>query len=182
MLTILGALLALWHHFWAQFRHLGVTFGAFGMHFLCQKSDWGSKGAQRGATPEIKSPIWTPFGGIFRICSYCLVQQSAYFKHILFSSILGRIEQSTGWAHMQSVHAGAVQTHFSIFTCFLKNSSQQTSFGVHFGDNFRQKIATLSENSVPKNCSKKGAPPHWQTSPYSNAGRLPEKQSRVRAF
>ena len=54
-----------WHHFWDQFRYLGVTFGSFWMHFLCQKTDWGAKGAQRGATPEINSPIWAPFGSHF---------------------------------------------------------------------------------------------------------------------
>ena len=62
ILTILDALLALWHDFWAQFRHLGVTFVAFWMHYLDQKTDWGAKGASRGKTPEINSPFWIPFG------------------------------------------------------------------------------------------------------------------------
>ena len=33
-----------------------------------------------------------------------------------------------------------------------------------------------------KKLFKKRVPPHWQTTPYSNAGRLLEKQPRVRAF
>ena len=57
MLTILVALLALWHHFWAPLGHLGVTFEEFWMHFLCQKTDWGAKGAQRGATPVRSHPF-----------------------------------------------------------------------------------------------------------------------------
>ena len=35
------------------------------MRFLHQKTDWGAKGAQRGATPEIKSLIWAHAGDIF---------------------------------------------------------------------------------------------------------------------
>ena len=40
---------------------------------------------------------------------------------------------------MQSVRAGAVQTYFSIFTCFLKSRSNKPSCGLHFGDDFRLK-------------------------------------------
>ena len=44
--------------------------------------------------------------------------------HSFFSSALGRTEHSTGWAHMQSVHACAVQTHFLVFVIFFKKTSQ----------------------------------------------------------
>ena len=83
MLTILGALLALWHHFWAQLRHLGVTFGAFWMHFSHQKTDWGAKGAQRGGTPVSESPFWTPFGRIFLIF-LVLLEKIMWFTNVSF--------------------------------------------------------------------------------------------------
>ncbi len=38
------------------------------MHFSCKKTDWGAKGATRGAqveSTEINSSISTPFGGQF---------------------------------------------------------------------------------------------------------------------
>ena len=54
------ALLALWHHFWDELRHLGVTFGAFWMYFSYQKSDWGAKGAQRGG---VERASWGSFHG-----------------------------------------------------------------------------------------------------------------------
>ena len=84
MLTILGALLALWHHFWAQLRHLGITFGAFWMHFSSQKTNWGAKGAPRGASTKILSPIWVPFGGNFWCVFVFLVQKSVYLAHAAF--------------------------------------------------------------------------------------------------
>ena len=40
--------LSLWHHFGSQFCHLGVTFGALWIHFLCKKTDWGTKDAPKG--------------------------------------------------------------------------------------------------------------------------------------
>ena len=46
-------------------RHLGVTFGALWTHFSRQKTDWGAKGAPRGATPDIPSPFWTPFWSLW---------------------------------------------------------------------------------------------------------------------
>ena len=51
---ILEAFFGTWEHF-----------GALWAHFLNQKSAWGSKGAPRGATPEIKSPFWRPFEALF---------------------------------------------------------------------------------------------------------------------
>ena len=42
-------------------RHLGVTIEALWMHFSCQKTDWGAKGAPRGVTPVSGSPFWAPF-------------------------------------------------------------------------------------------------------------------------
>ena len=54
-LVLLGSFLK---HLWVP----GSTLGALWAHFLNQTSVWGSKGAPRGATPEIKSPFWTHCG------------------------------------------------------------------------------------------------------------------------
>ena len=54
-LALLGSFLK---HLWVP----GSTLGVLWAHFLNQTSVWGSKGAPRGATPEIKSPFWTHFG------------------------------------------------------------------------------------------------------------------------
>ena len=89
MLTILEALLALWHHFWDQFRHLGVTFGAFWMHFSFQKTNSGAKVGPRGATTKIKAPVWGPFGGNFSCVFVFLMQTSVYLTHVTFFSIFG---------------------------------------------------------------------------------------------
>ena len=59
MLAIWAALLALWHNFWAQLRLLGVTFGAFWMHILCQKTGWGA----------LLVAFWRQFSDVFRIFS-----------------------------------------------------------------------------------------------------------------
>ena len=59
---------------------------------------------------------------------------------------------------MQSVRAGAVQTHFSIFTLFLKNSSYMTSCGVHVGGSFHQKLLFL----MKKGSKKVTAFPGWR--------------------
>ena len=85
-MTILEALLRLWHHFWAQFRHLGVTLGSFWMHFSHQKTDWGAKGAQRGATPEINSPIWGLFWDNFFDFS-CIFRKDRDFSMIFLVAL-----------------------------------------------------------------------------------------------
>ena len=63
--SLLGSFLALLGSFLKHFSVPGSTLGALWAHFLNQKSAWGSKGAPRGATPEIKSPFWRPFGALF---------------------------------------------------------------------------------------------------------------------
>ena len=68
---------------------------------------------------------------------------------------------------MQSVRAGAVQTHFSIFTPFLKTGSPQTSFWLHFGSNFRPKSEFWVKKGLQKMDQKKGA------RPYANEGLWP---------
>ena len=60
---------------------------------------------------------------------------------------------------MQSVHACAVQTHFSVFSCFLKERSLEGAFGVRFGVYFGVFLDILVKKGTSKNASKKGAPP-----------------------
>ena len=119
MLTILGAILALWHHFWAQFRHLGVTFGAFWMHFSFQKTNWGAKGAPRGATTKIKSPIWGALGGHFLDFFEFLMQKGVYLTHVAFFLNFGSALNAFGdglvcnpYTYMQSKHT------FHFLDCF----------------------------------------------------------------
>ena len=89
MLTILGALSALWHHFWAQFGHLGVTFGAFWMHFSSQKTHWGAKGAPRGATTIIPYHIWVPFWDNVLDFSRIFGNKSCVLHMLVFSMNFG---------------------------------------------------------------------------------------------
>ena len=116
--SLLGSFFALLGSFLRHFSVPGSTLGALWAHFLNQKSAWGSKGAPRGATPEIPSPFWRPFGALFsKIFDFLL--KKAVLKYVnFFVRFLVRPERSKGWAHMQSVRAGAVQTHFSVFTLF----------------------------------------------------------------
>ena len=137
--SLLGSFLALLGSFLKHFSVPGSTLGALWAHFLNQKSAWGSKGAPRGATPEINSPFWRPFGALFLNIFVFLLKRAVLKLVAFFLPFFDHPERSMGWAHMQSVRAGAVQTHFSIFTLFLKNGSPQTSFWVDFGDNFHQK-------------------------------------------
>ena len=129
-MTILGALSALWHHFWAQFRHLGGTFGAFWMHFSHQKTDWGAKGAPRGATLEITSPIWGPFGGYFAYIFVCLIEKSVYLTHAVFFLIFWGALSALGdglicnpSTYMQSKHT------FHVLHFFFKKVSWRVQHG-----------------------------------------------------
>ena len=76
----------------------------------------------------------------------------------------GRPGRSMGWAHMQSVRAGAVETHFFVFALFLKNRFQKTSFWIHFGDIFHPKLHFWVKKGLQKMDQKKGA------RPYANKG------------
>ena len=56
---------------------------------------------------------------------------------------------------MQSVRAGAVQTYLSIFTFFLKNSSNKPSFWLHFRYDFCLKLHLLVKKGLQQNVEKK---------------------------
>ncbi len=81
---------------------------------------------------------------------------------------------------MQSVHAGAVQTHFFIFTLLLKSSSQQTSFWAHFRSDFRHKSQFWLKKGLQTNVQKKGAPPYANSSLWPWPGAPWQPPSRAR--
>ena len=85
----------------------------------------------------------------------------------------GRPGRSMGWAHMQSAHACAVETHFFVFAFFLKNRLHMTSFWLHFGTVFCQQSQFWVKKELQKMVQKKVTPPS-QTAGYEHARRLPE--------
>ena len=150
------------------------------MHCSSQKTNWGAKGAPRGASTKIPSPIWVPFGDHFSYLFVFLMQRSVYLTHVVFfSQFLGCTECSWGWAHMQSVHVYAVQTHFSVVAFFLKKGSLGSSTRVHFGIMCCYKFAFCVKRYASKNASRK-VPRQSQTTPYPQVRRPPERQPRVR--
>ena len=68
---------------WEPFPPKVVPNGALWIHFSCQKTDWGAKGAPRGATPVSNSPFWTPFGGQFSYI-FVFLCKNKYLKHAPF--------------------------------------------------------------------------------------------------
>ena len=84
ILHLFGVTLTTSAPFWSQFCHLGITFGALGMHLSCPKTDLGSKGAPRGASPIKQSPFWAPFGGHFSYSCDILRSKSVFLKYITF--------------------------------------------------------------------------------------------------
>ena len=81
--SLLGSFLALLGSFLKHFSVPGSTLGALWAHFLNQKSALGSKGAPRGATPEINSPFWRPVGTLFlNMCVFLL--KKGFWNRLLF--------------------------------------------------------------------------------------------------
>ena len=61
---------------------------------------------------------------------------------------------------MQSVHACAVETHFSVFAVFLNICSLKGANGVKFGVDFGVVVEISVKKGASKKVSKKGAPPY----------------------
>ena len=114
---------------WVRFCTLGVIFGSLWLYFLWQKTEWGAKGAPRDATPEINSPIWRPGEGHLTYVSVFSLKKRVSGISLFFFVILGQPGRSTVWADMQSVHACAVETHFSIFSLLLKTTPKIVHVG-----------------------------------------------------
>jgi hypothetical protein len=122
---------------------LGGTLGSllepFGCTFRVKKQTGAPKVPQEAPPPKFPHPFGPLWEVIFHIFIYFVVQK-VVLKHVpFFLRFWGRPERFKGWAHMQSVRAGSIQTHFSDFVLFLKNGRQQTSFWVNFGSHFRPK-------------------------------------------
>jgi len=120
-------------------------------------------------------------GHVFRICAYVLPQKKTSEIDSFFLRFLGRPERFTGWAHMQSVHACAVQTHFSVFACFLKNRLPRTMCWLHFGSNVHAKLQILAKKRDPQIVPQKGAPPGANKS-LIQSPEAPGDTPRVRVF
>ena len=117
--------------FGATFAPVGSFWGHFGYIFCMKKRTEAPKVLQerpKALTPEIKSRFGSHSEGIFLTFAGKMCVFVVLFAVLFFLRFLSRPERSMGWAHMQSVHAGAVQTHFSVFAFLLKNRFQQTSF------------------------------------------------------
>lgn len=71
---------------------------------------------------------------------------------------------------MQSVHACAVQTHFSVFSCFLKERSLEGAFGVRFGVYFGVFLDILVTKRYFKKCFKKRCPSRLKQGAINNSG------------
>ena len=81
----------------------------------------------------------------------------------------GRPGRSMGWAHMQSAHACAVETHFFVFAFVLKNRLHMTSFWLHFGTVFCQQSQFWVKKSSKK-WLKKRWPPCRKRVPMNKPG------------
>ena len=135
MLAFFGQLFESFFHlrgnFLSNFRLLEALWESYGLIFVVKK--WLGAPNMPQDCPKRRHHLFKGtlcgdiLGTFFHMfCIFCL--KRGVLKYVLlFLRFLGRPEPSTGWAHMQSVHAGAVQTHFSVFAFSLKNRFQQTS-------------------------------------------------------
>ena len=106
---------------------------------------------------------------MFRIfCIFFL--KRAVLKYVpFFLCFLGRPERCTGWAHVQSVHAGAVQTHFCVFTFFSKIASRRLHFGSVLGAIFIKNTVLGGQKGFRKMVQKK-YPPRRKLLPIRGSG------------
>jgi hypothetical protein len=97
---------------------------------------------------------------IFRTISDFSVKTHVLEQVLFFLRFLGRRGRFVGWVHMQSVHACAVETHFSVFAVFLKICSLKGVNGVKFGVDVGVFVEISVKKGASKHVSKKGAPPN----------------------
>ena len=149
------------------------------MHFSCQKTDWGAKGAPRGASTKIKPPIWVPFGGNFSCFLVFLMQKSVYLTHVAFFlnfrgalSALGDGLICNPYTYMQSKHT----FHFLHF--FLKKVPWRVQHRSIWGSVFIKKML-LCKKWRSKNCFKKSAPPDSNRTLFTGREAPGEAASRA---
>ena len=132
-----------WGHFWSPLDAPFVL-----------KNRPGRQRWPRRRHPQNKVTHVDPFGRSFLV--YFLVffvEKWGLETGPFFLRFWGRPERFKGWSHMQSVHACAVQAHFSVFASSLKSRCQQTSCWVALGSHFRPNQYLLVKRS--KNCFRK---------------------------
>ena len=120
-----------------SFSFPGVTLGAPGAYFGSQNMIRGTQNTQEppkkrhlGNKLIHLDTFWTSFLTFFAV----LLLKKMILRHVpIFLRFWGGPERYTGRAHMQSVHACAVQTHFSYFVFSLKSSIQKARFWLHLG-------------------------------------------------
>ena len=122
--ALFGSRWRLWGHFWSTWDALFMS-----------KTDWGAKGAPRGARGGPPPKYTHPFGHlletIVHIFSDVRVKTHVCEEVPFFLRFLGRRGRFVGWVHMQSVRACAVETHFSVFAVFLKIGSLKGANGAN---------------------------------------------------
>ena len=151
--TLLELLLQPWVHFWSTLDALFVS----KIRLRCQTCPKSHH--HQNILPHVGT-FWRHFFIHFSI----FMQTDTYLQHVLFFlRFVGRPGRSTRGAHMQSVHACAVQTHFFVFSFFLKIWSLKGAHGVKFGVYFSVFVDISVKNGASKNVSKKGVPPDSNT-------------------
>ena len=108
------------------------------------------------------APILTSMGIVF-FCGFRapLSFPGTFCSQFTFLRLLSPPERSTGWAHMHSVHASAVQTPLSISALLLKNAFQKTWFWLRFSvtwasDSAKKLKKTLLKTSTLKTMQNAG--------------------------
>ena len=77
----------LWGHFWSNLQLLGALWGHFGLICSVKKRTGAPKVPQerpRALTPEIRSPIWGPFGGILFVHFQVVSLNKMVLKYVPF--------------------------------------------------------------------------------------------------
>ena len=125
-----------------------------------------------GASP----PFWTHllghlFGDFWYMFCVFDAKKGVLGTRPSFIVSLGRIGHSMRWAHVQSVHACAVQTHFSVFAFFLEGAAQKMVKWFRFGFMFEHKCALGAKKGTFKSDVKKVTLPR-EMSPYPRLAGL----------
>ena len=146
----------LWDPFWSHFCNLGMTFGALWLHVFSKKTDWGARGATRGAKvefPNIRAPIWTPFVSLLPkisdfvheiiMCVHCL------FKALCWLSCWCVFEQVDTVKSIENI-AQASNNSVCRKSKKLVQGQVWDGFGTHFGGQFCDKCVLCCNNECKK--------------------------------
>ena len=137
--------------------------GALWAHLGGQKTTWDTQSAPRAAQgPQPKNTLTH-----FETCLEPISSKNPDFagkKRLLKSmcflrSFLRHLGHCMAWAHMQSVRACAVETHFSIIYLFSKKAPKRPPLRLILATIFEQKVALGRTKEVQKTGTKKGALP-----------------------